>query len=306
VAEAKTFGDINILKQVAIRERFADFLKNGSLYQTHKFEVIPDSFKQIVPDFTIWLSCDHCERETPFERETFLVKSLPEADIGRDRETSSYGKDLGSRVYVIALSCTNCKLEEVAYWIQIDKDRGQARKVGQIPEPSIDVPGELREALGKNDVELYKRAKICTNLSYGIAACIYLRRLLENRITPLLKIIKWIRQEEGADETELRRIEEIIQGKVAKDKIDPAGEVVPESLRVEGDNALYLAYEELSFSLHSSDEKTCVELAQRVFPILDRMLVELAVEQKRRESKQPFDSSVKELRKEKTKREKGA
>ena len=68
----------------------------------------------------------------------------------------------------------------------------------------------------------------------------------------------------------------------------------------------HLAYNELSFGIHSSDEATCVELAQCVFPILDRMLIELAVEQKRRVSKQPFDSSVKELRKERTKREQDA
>jgi len=207
---------------------------------------------------------------------------------------------------VLALDCTNCKEEEITYWIQIDKDRGQARKVGQIPEPSIDVPGDLRKALGKDDIKLYKRAKICTNQSYGIAACIYLRRLLENRITPLLESILQVRREQGADEAELNRIEEITQGTIATDKINLAGEVVPESLRVEGDNSLYLAYNELSFGIHSSDENTCVELAQRVFPILDRMLIELAVEQQIRASKQPFDSSVKELRKERTKREQGA
>ena len=204
---------------------------------------------------------------------------------------------------MLALDCTNCKVEEIIYWIQIDQKRGQARKVGQIPEPSIDVPGDLRKALGKDDIELYKRAKICTNQSYGIAACIYLRRLLENRITPLLESVLLIRREQEADEAELNRIEEIIQGTIAKDKIELAGEIVPESLRVEGDNSLYLAYNELSFGIHSSDETTCVELAQRVFPILDRMLIELAVEQQRHASKQLFDSSVKELRKQRTKRE---
>jgi hypothetical protein len=155
-----------------------------------------------------------------------------------------------------------------------------ARKIGQIPEPSIEVSTDLAEALGPDDIELYKRAKICANQSYGMAACVYLRRILEDRITPLLKIIKHNRREAGADESELERIQEIIDGEVAADKIELVGEVLPDSLKTAGDNPLSLAYGELSHGIHSRDEDACVELAHKVLPTLDHVLIELSSERR--------------------------
>jgi hypothetical protein len=310
MADVQTFNDISYSQQQEVRDKFAEFLKHGSLYQKHQLAVLPDQFKQIVPE-VLQLYCDDCERENPFRSLSYASRSRaqPEADVGTSSAfpgTSSetvYGKDLESRVYVIALECKGCNWYQYTFWINVDSSKCRARKVGQIPEPSIEVPNDLRRALGTDDVELYKRAKICANQSFGMAACIYLRRILENRITPLLEIIKHNRREDGADEAELQEIDEIIKGKVAEDKITLIGKILPNSLKVEGDNPLRLAYDELSYGIHSRDEGACAGLARKVLPALNHILIELSSEQRKRESKTEFDKNVKQLRKERTERE---
>ena len=306
----RTFEDIGYSEQKAVCEGFANFLKHGSLYQRHRMDALPKTFKEIVPD-VLQLYCDDCERENPFRRASWSASSRaqPEADIGNNTSfpgttsETAYTKELQSRVYVVVLQCKGCNHEEYTFWIEIDKTKSLARKVGQIPEPSVDVPKDLAKALGADDVKLYKRAKVCANQSYGIAACIYLRRILENRITPLLRIIEHNRREEGAGESELDEIRGIIEGKVAEEKIRSVGKVLPTSLKSEGDNPLRLAYDELSFGIHSRDDDDCVELARKVLPTLDHVLIELSSEQKKRESKTGFDTNVRELRKERTERE---
>ncbi|MDP9479345.1 MAG: hypothetical protein M3R38_27340, partial [Actinomycetota bacterium] len=187
-------------------------------------------------------------------------------------------------------------------WIEIDTDKKRARKIGQAPEPSVDVPPDVKEALG-DDERLYRRARVCLNFSYGVAACAYLRRILENRIDPFLGIVRSMREDDGADEAELARIDEIARGKVASEKIRLAGEVLPDSLKMEGDNILLLLHDQLSYGIHSGDEDWCAERSTSSLRALNYVLVELGAEQKKREARKGVVEDVKMFRREKTERE---
>lgn len=302
------FEELGYYKQKAVGEKFAEYLRYGSLYQKHRFEVLPDDLAQIRPEM-VHLYCPNCRRENPFRMPSFRSKAQHEADIGRgdglyQTPDTAHKNGLESRVYAIALECAGCTYEQYTFWVEFDKSEKWARKVGQLPQPSIAVPRDLAEALGE-DVELYKRAKICLNQAYGVAACACLRRVLENRITPLLEIIRSRREEEGADEAELEELDEVIGGKVASSKIELAGDVLPPSLKFDGDNALYLLYDELSFGIHSGDEDGCVEIAARALSSLDYVLVELGTERKKREARKGFRENLKRIRGEKTARERG-
>lgn len=285
--EKTPFEKLGYFKQEDVRARFAEFLANGSLYQKHRFEVLPDKVAQIRPK-VVHLHCPDCNRENPFRMPSFRSQAQHEADIGRVHgypapgKESAHNQELESRVYAISFECTGCEREQFIVWVELDKTNEWARKVGQLPEPSIAVARELADALGE-DEDLYKKAKICLNHSFGVAACACLRRVLENRITPLLEIIRSNRIEQGADKSELDRLDEIIGGKIAVEKIELAGEVLPSSLKLEGDNALSLLYDELSFCIHSGDENQCVEVAGQALPSLDYVLVELGTERKKRE-----------------------
>lgn len=168
-AESRTFKDASYDEQQAAREGFAGFLKDGSLYQNHTLQILPDEFAQIRPEM-LHLYCGRCKRENPFRSPEFRdAKLQSEADIGRDiygehpRETT-HKKALKSRVYVVMLECTACKREQFTCWIEIDTDKKRARKIGQAPEPSVAVPPDVKEALG-DDERLYRRARVCLNFS---------------------------------------------------------------------------------------------------------------------------------------------
>ena len=306
VEEKTSFEALDYFEKRAVGERFARYLTEGSLYQKHRFEVLPDDLAQIRPE-VVRLRCPDCKRENPFRMPSFRSRAQHEADIGRS-DGPSYEPDtahkngLESRVYAIALECAGCRREQYTFWVEFDKTGRWARKVGQLPQPSIAVPRDLADALGR-DEELYKQAKICLNQSYGVAACACLRRVLENRITPLLETIRDSRVEEGADEAELAELDRVVGGRTASSKIELAGEVLPPSLRVDGDNALLLLYDELSFGLHSGDEDRCVEIAARSLSSLDYVLVELGTERRKREARKGFRENIKLARKEKTARE---
>lgn len=306
MAEKATFEDADYSKKQEVCDNFAQFLKHGSFYEKHPLEMLPDKFSQITPE-VVWLYCTRCKIVNPFRIPQHRARSQPEADFGRDHHTigeikeSVHKKDLESRVYVVALECTGCKFEQHTFWVEIVKDKKFARKVGQIPRPSIEVPRDLEEAL-QNDIELYRNVKICLNESYGLAACAYLRRILENRITPLLEIIRQDMEEDGASEAALKDLDEIIEGTIASDKIARVGKVLPNALKVEGDNPILLVYDELSYGIHSGDEQKCVELSKRAIPVLNFVLLELGTGRKLRAAKNSFDEGVKNMRREKTQR----
>ena len=67
-------------------------------------------------------------------------------------------------------------------------------------------------ALG-TDAELFRKVKVCISQGYGLAACAYMRRVLENQINPILKLIHANRKSHGAPDTELRKIQSVITGK---------------------------------------------------------------------------------------------
>lgn len=278
----------------SIRLEFAEFVRVGSLYQKHHFEVVPETFSQIRPA-VVPLDCPVCKRVQPFRVPRHSFRISPEANIGNRPAGTSSPESLKSRVYVIGLHCTGCQKAEFACWVEIDVEEKSARKVGQIPPQSITVSKEIDEAL-EEDVEFYKRAKICLSQSYGVGACAYLRRLIENRITPLLKIVRSAREENGASQEELQKIDDIINGKIASEKIDLAGEVLPESIAVEGDNPIKLLYDELSAGIHRREEQDCVRLAQDGIAAIEHLLVELSRDQKRRESRKTFVDRIRAIR----------
>jgi hypothetical protein len=120
--------------------------------------------------------------------------------------------------------------------------------------------------------------------------------VLENRITPLLRLILENRSDDGAPPEELARINRIIEGRAADEKIKLAREVLPESLLVEGENPLELIYDELSAGLHTKDEQECTEIARAVLEPVRHVVVSLSKEQEQRRERRSFGEKIKALR----------
>jgi len=96
--------------------------------------------------------------------------------------------------------------------------------------------------------------------SFGVGACTYLRRLLENQIAPLLRLVYEARKEEGEEVSDLSLI---MEERTAQRKIRLANQVLPASVAVPGDNPLELIYDRLSAGLHRQSEDECMEIAHK-------------------------------------------
>lgn len=148
------------------------------------------------------------------------------------------------------------------------------RKIGQVPPAEISVPSVIAKALG-NDAILFKRAKMCVSQSFGLGACAYLRRILENNVDELLRMIRAARELEGATEPELRKIDDALNGKSFEDKTSVAYSAAPTSLTVDGVNPFKLIHDELSRNLHAMSEDECTLAAQRVASSIAFVVTEL-------------------------------
>jgi hypothetical protein len=188
--------------------------------------------------------------------------------------------------------CTHCGSP---FWcsIEVSEEEWWTRKVGQVPPYDISIAPDLQNALG-SDATLYKRAQICMSQSFGIAACSYLRRLLEEQITPLLELVYEVRKEEGEDVGELS---EILNEKVAEKKIRLANNVLPSSLEVPGDNPLELIYDKLSAGLHRQNEQECMQIATEASELLRYVVISINDQYERRQSKNRFTDLIRGLRK---------
>jgi hypothetical protein len=270
-----------------VEDVVGDFIANAALYQRLDLKAYAKDAETSGPslyDITpILRYCSHekCKEERPFRRTVY------QSGFRNEPGGTRYDGNITTIVY----RCTHC---ESPFWCSIEvSDEEWMRKVGQLPPYDISIAPDLQNALGE-DATLYKRAQICMSQSFGIAACSYLRRLLENQITPLLRLVYEASKEEGEDVGELS---EILDEKVAENKIRLANRVLPRSLEVPGDNPLELIYDKLSAGLHRQSEQECMEIATEASQVLRYVIISINDEYERRKSKNRYVELIKGLRK---------
>lgn len=279
-----------VVSQDQARDELKAFLEEFPLLSRYHIGHILDMFplgtqleniaKYSLPSI-VRLRCPVCKTTNPFRSITSYDKLL----VGKP-----------NAVYTRTFRCSGCEEQTANFFLEFDRDRRWVRKVGQLPEWDISLDRDLEEALGA-DAELFKRAKVCVGQSYGVGACTYLRRVLENQITPLLQLVRQNRADDGALEEELTRIDEILGGRVADERIRLAREVLPDSILVEGDNPLELIYDQLSVGLHRKDEQECTEIAKDLLGPLRHVVVSLSKEREQRRQRRGFGEQIRALRK---------
>lgn len=227
----------------------------------------------------IFAMCAKCGREQPFLN----------AAAGRPRPATTEGPPKRRyqweerwNVDEFNFACPGCTLR-LDYWVELlrpvmveQKLVGWAvRKVGQRPPSSIEIKPVVRRALGE-DAELYTRARICLNQGYGIGACAYMRRLLENQINPLLEAIHELRQQQRAKPAELNAIKKVIRSHSFDGKLRLANKHAPPELIVEGVNPLTVIFNAFSRGIHQLDEDDAVARASGLLGALDIVIEHLS------------------------------
>lgn len=274
------------------KDEFTQFLLTFTLYRKFATALpasLPYSLVEFLPD-RIYFDCPLCERNQAFVNKDSRYLDTSREDLEREIQENSaqilvaetiggskavYNM-MGSRAvgfYLLHYACSVCHEIELRWFLEITKDDEQTyiRKVGQEPPYDIGVSREMRNRLNVNDLNLYQRAKICISQSYGIGACIYLRRIVENQINPLLETHLEVREKEGAPTDELEKIRAIM----GEPRMDSKVKLVTTPHATTGMNPVGRMYDKLSHGIHNCDDDECSSIAQEVLYVFDELLVDL-------------------------------
>lgn len=273
------------------RAAIKEFLRNTPLYVKLKV-ALPNTVSKIYPD-ALLLDCPSCKAERPFRDERPSGSGAP-AYTATGTMVPPAKAQSGVRYFVYR--CTFCKTE-VEYFVHLDYAKQQIHKVGQTPPLELPIDRQLGKKLGKEDEQLFRRAQMCISQSYGIGACAYLRRIVENKIDSLLELYREKRIAEGADATEITKINTVLKTIIFEDKVKLLRPELPTEIEVEGHNPVYLMYDRLSHGIHDLNDQECVAVAQEVSALLTEILVGLE-EQKERARR--YNEGIKTLAKQRT------
>lgn len=180
---------------VNMRAALRPFLESVPLLKKEKFE-LPEWDESVQP-MSLELACPVCKQSRPFR--AVLGPSGSGAGMGGTIPKFRDG------VRGFEFRCSGCQIATTVFWVEFNTD-GWGRKIGQLPPWSIAIEPNLEAQLGTS-AEHYKRALICLSQSFGLAACGYLRRVLEDGIDGLLRLERAVLTAEGAAAERMEQID---------------------------------------------------------------------------------------------------
>jgi hypothetical protein len=192
-----------------------------------------------------------------------------------------------SQNWLLNFTCGNCKAKtERSIWYRYfcttdhsGIDTATIAFVAQWPKWAPTISNSLQRLLGSR-VELLRRAIYCQRIGFGIAACAYLRRLIEEETNDLLDMIETAAKEEG-DEKMLANLAEARKQQRAEDRLSLAKTTVPKSLTRGGHNPLAKLYGVLSGELHAGSDAEAQKLASEIMATVMFVFETLKEDQRR-------------------------
>lgn len=145
-------------------------------------------------------------------------------------------------------------------------------KVGQYPQPSIEIPKGLEKNLGKDAATLYRKSLVCRNNGYGLGAAVYVRRVVEDKTNELIEVVAQLADSHGVDHEAVARIRATgnsTEYTPYEDKLKIASTVFPDSLKVGSINPLQVLYKLVSEGIHGLSEEKCIEIADETTAVFE-------------------------------------
>ncbi|MEX3934803.1 hypothetical protein AB4Y32_23950 [Paraburkholderia phymatum] len=218
--------------------------------------------------------CEVCEERRPF----FNLKD----------EGASYALKKQSGDVYYSFQCFSCRTDKrvfvVRYSVDVDERMLNLEKFGEFPRRKLKRDKNLQRFF-KDDLDNFEKATVCLATGYGVAAFAYFRRILENNIVQLLKLVREDAVASGAPQETLDALDELENpGVPMSKKIEKANAAMPPYLKPEGLNPLGKLYANLSDGVHSAPEEECFKRANAIQFCLAFLIGELSSRKRHRES----------------------
>jgi hypothetical protein len=224
VADVET-GTMAIKTDAAPLSR-SEFVETAPLYT--RTEIIDFS-----PPDSITRMCTNtkCKKETTWSKDPEVRIDLDEAHPGISFRAVAY-------------SCVLCNRQSFAIIYELLNWSAGAkgtthyhhtavRKIGQVPQPMIDVPAELNDRLASTAL-YYRRALVCREQGYGIAAMAYLRRVVDEKTDELIDVMVELSRTFGVEDEEIDRLLRVKVVSRFDAKLQEAADLIPVALRPGG------------------------------------------------------------------------
>lgn len=292
-------------------ERLNAFIADAPLYRWLDLEELfgasnVRNVAQTINTDKVYRRCEHprCKKERPFDRMAGTgfhgTAFHQEPGVSVEQGSDDEPRMPSGSVYSFSFRCTGCNASVFQCWVEADPQYWQQgkmriRKVGQAPPWEISPSAELRDAFGQ-DIGLYKSALVCVSQSYGMAACAYLRRVLENRAVSLLEDLRDARRTEGASDGDLRDIEGALRERATEGRLRLANDALPDPVKIAGGNPLTVIYDRLSEALHRRSEQECTAVAEEVSKLLEHLVTRLRAERLGRRERREYEEGLQRLR----------
>ena len=170
--------------------------------------------------------------------------------------------------------CRNCTKGFKTFALRVHRKAtlsGSAVKYGEMPPFGPPLPARLLSMAGA-DGDLLRKGRRSENQSLGIGAFAYYRLVVENQKDRLLGEIRKAAERLKADEELLSSIDRAMKEKRFSEAIDQVKDVIPDGLKVQGENPLTLLHRVLSRGVHGLDDRECLERAQAVRRVLTELV----------------------------------
>ncbi len=260
-AEGMTFSDLSKLGGEFIAQ-VAEFLENWPLYRRFVYPGNIVAFgelhhrKACLPfPYLLDRFCSKCSRTQKWEAVS------PSRGAAAFPAVERYENTYDSFVY----ECRNCCEATVRFVLYIDVGPlfGELTKIGQWPPQTREPDSSITGGWTEHDLKLYRNALTLRNSTMGIGALVYLRRVIENRINDILRLISTTPDDIEDQDAEQKALS-LQKLRRFTEKLDFAREHLPESLTPTGmSNPIGPLYDLVSDGLHSKSDEECIEVFDR-------------------------------------------
>ena len=255
--------------QVKFQKELREFIETKPLYSQSTITLPPLRIQFRLELARLYCPNSTCQKEQPFRpgehqywyhyNDRYLRPS--------DKQIQRKFYLLMSGTFPLELECQESRVL-YSFFLNIDVKNGRITKYGQMPMWVPRIDNDIAKELG-GSYGFYVRALRSLNESYGIGACAYFRRMIEDYINPLLQLLHDFKKEEGATPDELQKILDAEAGKNFSTKTEFAAQICPTSLLVGGMNPLKELHDQLSYNIHAGSDKDATEVAIKIHKTVD-------------------------------------
>jgi hypothetical protein len=193
------------------------------------------------------------------------------------RELTDFRSSVGIHVF----ECTNCRKNQVSFLLAVVSEvevnvpslppapdrvcfsRFAIEKAGQFPAWEAPLSRTLSRALGKEGRSLFVKGASSLRAGRGIGAVAYFRRIVENHIDDILRMVTESAQSVG-DASALEAIKKATSNLYASERLKIAAQHTPPHLKPGGHSPLDVMYGAFSEGLHALSDDESAEVATRL------------------------------------------